>query len=80
MEYLKPTDVEAPKRFSTKRLIADFIQSDLTSAEVDVERIGRTTSNVYSAIHSYLTRHPELKLGVFMSNEAIIIHKHEAGQ
>lgn len=68
------------KKFSSKKVVDEFIHSELMSAEVDVSQTGRDPSGIYSALHGYLGRHPEFNVRVMMSDDKITIHKHEPGQ
>lgn len=71
---MKPL-VGAPKKVRSKDIIATFLQSGASSGEVDTQSTNRPVSNVYTALLTYIRRHPELDVEVRLVDGRIILYR-----
>ena len=76
MEVLKFEDVPTRPKVTSADILTQFLQSGATTAVVDVEKLQRNKSSVYTGLKSYVRRH-DMSVKVYMQGGEIILQRED---
>ena len=72
---LVPSRTLILRKVKSKQIVEDFLKMDAPRAEVEVEKTGRNYTSVYTSLHTWLSKHPELEVELAQENGVVVLYR-----